>query len=146
MIPAQRRAAGISIVVDASVVVEILTGQPTRTQLLPILVDSRTSVHAPVLLDHEVLSATRRIELAGRLDPARGAQLLDDLAEFDIERHLLAPLSPSVWSMRTWATIADAYYVSLAKMLEAPLLTTDQRLARTLRDRGAVEVVDLDVD
>lgn len=40
-----------------------------------------------------------------------------------------------------WPT---TYYVSLAEALQVPLLTTDLRLARAVRDREVVEVMDVD--
>ncbi len=57
--------------------------------------------------------------------------------------HLTSTGGP-VWSLRDWARVADAYYVCLAEALGVPLLTTDLRLARAVRDRDVVEVLDLD--
>ena len=45
-----------------------------------------------------------------------------------------------VWDMRENLTAYDAAYVVLAEALNAPLVTTDARLARTPGIRAAVEV------
>ncbi|MQA14440.1 MAG: PIN domain-containing protein [Pseudonocardiaceae bacterium] len=132
------------MVVDASAMVDVLTGQPLRERLIEVLLDGQAALHAPALLDVEVVSAARRLELAGSVAAQRAGQLLDDFAEFGISRHPLPSLTARVWALRDWARVADAYYVSLAEALDAPLLTTDLRLARTVRDRDVVEVVDLD--
>lgn len=144
MIPPQRAASGRSLVVDASAMVAALTGQPAGECLITVLLDGPAALHAPALLDVEVVSAARRLELAGKLPPERAEQLLADFAEFGIERHPLPPLTLRVWSIREWVRVADAYYVSLAEALGVPLLTTDQRLARTLAERQVIEVVSVD--
>ena len=45
-----------------------------------------------------------------------------------------------VWDMRENLTAYDAAYVVLAEALNAPLVTTDARLARAPGIRAAVEV------
>lgn len=79
-----------------------------------------------------------------RIAAQRAGELLDDFADLGVSRHPLAALTARVWSLRGWARVTDGYYVSLAEALEVPLLTTDLRLARAVRDREVVEVVDLD--
>ncbi len=144
MIPSQRAASVVSVVVDASATVDVLTGQPDRDRLVDLLLDDRTALHAPALLDLEMVSVARRLELAGRVTAQRAGELLDDFADLGISRHPLPPLTARVWSFRDWARVADAYYVCLAEALEVPLLTTDLRLVRAVRDREVVEVLDLD--
>jgi predicted nucleic acid-binding protein len=131
------------VVVDASAMVEVLSGQPGHERLVAIMLDAPAALHAPATLDLEVLSATRRLERAERLDADRLREFLADFAEFRIERHRLRPLMRRVWSLRDWLRVSDGYYVSLAEALDAPLLTTDRRLARAVTERGLVEVVDV---
>lgn len=45
-----------------------------------------------------------------------------------------------IWSLRDNLTAYDAAYVALAEALDAPLVTSDARLARTPGIRAAVEV------
>lgn len=144
MIPVQRASAGLAVVVDASVMVDVLSGQPNHERLVAMMLDAPIALHAPATLDLELLSVARRLERAGRLDAVRLREFLADLAEFRIERHRLPPLMRRVWSLRDWVRVSDGYYVSLSEALDAPLLTTDRRLARAVTDRGLVEVVDVD--
>ncbi|MPZ64667.1 MAG: PIN domain-containing protein [Pseudonocardiaceae bacterium] len=144
MIPLQRSATARSVVVDASAMVDVLTGQPNREGLVGLLLGDGTALHVPAFFDLEVVSVARRLELAGRLTARRADELLADFADLGISRHSLPPLTARVWSLRDWVRVADAYYVSLAEALEVPLLTTDLLLARAVRDREVVEVLDLD--
>lgn len=144
MTPAQPATGGDALVVDASAMVDVLSGQPIRERLVAVMLDAPMALHAPATLDLEVLSAARRLERADRLDPDRLREFLADFAEFRIERHGLPPLMRRVWSLRDWLRVSDGYYVTLAEALKVPVLTTDRRLARALTDRELVEAVDID--
>lgn len=131
------------LVVDTSAVIDVLTGQPDGEGVRDMLLTEHAAVHAPAVLDLEIVSTARRLERAGHLSGDRARDLFEDLAALDIERHPLPPLTAMVWSTRQWARVADGYYVALAAALRVPLLTTDRRLARAVRDRGVVDVIGL---
>jgi predicted nucleic acid-binding protein len=105
------------------------------------LLTSPVALHAPALVDQEVLSALRRAERAGADEPALTLRRLAVFDEIVVERHPLPPLRGRVWGLREWLRISDAFYTALAEVLGVPLVTTDLRLARGLRDRGLVPVL-----
>jgi len=86
--------------------------------------------HAPAHVDAEALSALGRLCRSGQLQPAEVDERLTLLASMPVRRQLLAPLLPGAWARRVDLRLVDALYVELAAQLQAPLITTDQRLAR----------------
>ncbi len=129
------------IVLDASVVVEILLATPTGRELAEDLLAGGRDLHAPQLLDVEVLHALRRYWLSGDLDDARGHDATTALSGLPIERHHHDLLRPRIWQLRSVATAYDAAYLALAELLDADLLTRDARLAKTSGHRARIEVV-----
>lgn len=114
------------IVVDASALVQALVGRDPDPLFLAVLAGD---LHAPHLLDVEVLSALRGLELGHRLTPTVADQARLDYFSFTITRHELAPLSERVWALRHQFTTYDASYLALAEALPAPLATCDAKLA-----------------
>ena len=57
--------------------------------------------------------------------------VLVELARAPFARYLLQPLLTTAWSIRHNLSLRDALYVTLARRLEATLVTADARLART---------------
>jgi predicted nucleic acid-binding protein len=121
------------IVVDASVVIELLLGTAAGRAVEHRLFDPRASLHAPHVVDVEVAHVLRRYEAAGDLAPARAAEAVDDLRDLPISRHEHAMLLPRMWQLRRNLTAYDAAYVALAEALDATLLTRDRKLARAAR-------------
>jgi predicted nucleic acid-binding protein len=118
-----------SVVVDASAIVDLLVGTryaaPVRERL------DRALWRAPAHLDAEVLSALGRLARAGRLQDTDVEARLELLASMPVERRPLPSLLAGAWARRTDLRLVDALYVELAHQLEAPLITTDQRLGQT---------------
>ena len=75
------------IVLDASAMVEALIGCEVADELLDALTGD---VHAPHLLDVEVLSVLRGLLLGGKLDPAVAEEVRRDHFAFNIGRHPVA--------------------------------------------------------
>ncbi len=114
---------------DASALVEALIG----TQL-GLAVRKRIrgcELHAPAHLDAEVLSALGRLHRARELDAATVSAALGELALAPIARQPLPALLAGAWAARDQLRLVDALYVELAMTLQATLLTTDVRLARS---------------
>jgi predicted nucleic acid-binding protein len=117
-----------TVVVDASAIVEVLVGTMFAGAVRARL--RHTVWHAPAHLDAEVLSALGRIGRAGRLQDSDVDARLGLLASMPVQREPLPPLLPGAWARRADLRLVDALYVELAHRLDAPLITTDQRLAR----------------
>lgn len=128
------------IVVDASVLVTALADDgPDGDRHRARLVNERLA--APHLIDVEVVSAWRRLAAAGRLDERRAAFARADLRSLPLDRVPHGPLLDRSWELRGSVTAYDAVYVALAEMLDAPLLTLDERLASAHGPTCVIEVV-----
>ncbi|WP_419164679.1 type II toxin-antitoxin system VapC family toxin [Candidatus Palauibacter sp.] len=128
------------VVLDASAVVELVVGTRPGIRIRDRLADPGISLHSPELLDLEVLNVLRRYERTGTVSPDRVAEAFRNLLDLDLVRHGHGVLLERVWSRRLNLTAYDAAYVALAEILDAPLLTTDGRLARVPQLPIAVEV------
>jgi predicted nucleic acid-binding protein len=121
------------LVVDASAVTELLLNRPAGDAVAHHLREHDFDLHAPHLLDVEVLSALRRVVAARDASPARGEQAIADLVDLPIERYRHYELIPRIWELRENLSAHDATYVALAEAVAddgATLLTADGRLAR----------------
>lgn len=123
-----------------SAVVELVLGTRSGMEILKRISDPQLSLHSPELVDIEVLSVLRRYELTDIIPPDRIAHAIANLSDLDLRRHPHGPLLPRIWSWRYNLTSYDATYVTLAEGLDAPLFTTDLRLAGSPRLPVRVEV------
>ncbi|MGH8886290.1 MAG: type II toxin-antitoxin system VapC family toxin [Egibacteraceae bacterium] len=128
------------IVVDASVLVNALADDGHDGDLARLRLAGE-SLHAPQLVDLEVLSVLRRHAAIGQLDDRRLALALTDLADLPLTRYPHLVFAPRIWQLRESLTPYDAAYVALAETLECPLVTVDQRLANAPRVLCPVEVL-----
>ncbi len=129
------------IVLDASVVVELLLGTPLGDAVQARISSPRETLHAPHLLDVEVAQTLRRYAFAGTFGAARGRQALDDLGDLDLVRYRHDLFLQRLWQLRTNLTAYDGVYVALSEALGAPLLTCDAKLASAPGHRARVELV-----
>ena len=129
------------IVVDASVMVEVLLRVPGAERLEARLAGVEDRLCAPALLDVEVAQALRCYAGRGELSPERGTEAIELLMEFPLVRYPHAPLLPRIWELRSNLTAYDAAYVALAEALRAPLLTADVRLAGAPGHGAEIELV-----
>jgi predicted nucleic acid-binding protein len=118
------------IVSDASLVVDLLIDGGERGSWAAARVGSARLLHAPHVLDFEVVSAFRKRLRMGELSTRRARAALEDLQELPIERYPAARLLERIWQLRDRMTPYDAAYVALAEALALPLVTMDRRLAR----------------
>lgn len=128
------------IVVDASVVVEVVLRSDKGMALEGRLLDGEDPLHAPHVLDLEVANALRRCVGRGEIDERRGREALADLTHIPIERHPHRPLLERVWQLRHNLTAYDAAYLALAETLGAPVVTCDKALASVAGHRARVEL------
>lgn len=126
------------VVIDASAVVDLLLELPINQPLLRRLEDV-SELHAPHLIDLEVLSVLRRLVRSGTMGLDAAGMARRSLAELPIERYPHVLLRDRIWELRDNLTVYDAAYVALAEELELPLVTSDGRLARSVGHRAVVE-------
>lgn len=129
------------IILDASAAVEWLLGRSAAIAVAARFEDADVAVHAPAHLGVEVTAALRGLVLGRHTTAERAESALSDLASTDITFHDPMPLLPRVWELRDNLTAYDAAYVALAEVLDAPLVTTDARIARASGLRAAIDVV-----
>jgi predicted nucleic acid-binding protein len=117
-----------SLVVDASVVVAACLG---RAGFEPLA--GHGGILAPCLLWSEAASALRELHHRGEVDEETAAEGLERLLGAPIEPYAGRDLqreATAVAKALGWAKTYDAEYVALARIIGAPLVTIDARLAR----------------
>jgi predicted nucleic acid-binding protein len=129
------------IVVDASVAIEVLLNTPAGARVAGRLLAAGETLHAPHLLDIEVAQVLRRYAMSGELEPARGLEALEDLADLPLTRYPHDLFLPRIWELRHNVTAYDAAYLALAEALAAPLVTRDTALASAPGHHARIEVV-----
>ncbi len=127
------------LVVDTSGVLAALVARKPASGLVERLARDG-DLHAPHLIDTEVLHALRRLTIAGEISEDRAADVRSDFAELAVVRYPHQPLSDRVWELRHNLTAYDATFVALAETLAVPLVTCDARLATAPGHRAHVEV------
>lgn len=129
------------MILDASAILELLLGSFPGRKLAQRLRSPEIQLHAPHLVDVEVAQAIRRYVLSGQLSEERGRVALQGLADLDLERHPHRLFLPRIWALRENLTAYDAAYVALAEVLDAPLVTSDRRLAKAPGTRAKIELL-----
>ena len=122
------------LVVDASAVAELLLGRPAADGLGDLFAEHDFDLHAPHLLDVEVLSVLRSLLLGGKLEPGAAEDARRDHFALTITRHEVEPMADRIWDLRHQYTSYDACYLALAAALGAPLFTCDPKLIGTGHD------------
>ena len=113
------------IVIDASAFLDAVDGRPSVIDRI-----DGEDLHAPHLLDIEVLSGLRRLVANERLSDQRAAGFRTLLGQADIRRHPHTPLVDMIGSLCSRVSVYDATYLALATVLDVPLVTTDRKLAK----------------
>lgn len=115
------------LVVDTSAVLAALAERTPDRALVQRLSDDG-DLHAPHLIDVEILQALRGLVRGGKLSEDRAYDVRTDVADLAITRYGHEPLADRVWALRGNLTAYDAVFVALAEVLDIPLVTCDARL------------------
>ena len=112
-------------VIDCSALVDVVTGRSAARR-------EHYQLHAPTLLDYEFASAAARID---RSDPRgdAGSEMLVHLRGLTVTRHRADLLMARIWETRHSISLYDGAYVALSRLLSAPLITRDRKLATAAR-------------
>ena len=126
------------IVLDASVVVELLTNGVLADSIRRELAGRDESLVVPHLIDVEVISAFRRLVAGQRIDSHRSAQFLAGLAALPADRYSHTPLIGRIWELRHNFTAYDAAYIALAEATNSILYTCDEKFRKGHRAQVAL--------
>ena len=129
------------IVLDASVVVDLLIKPADQTGELRARIRRAGMVYAPHLMDAEVANTIRRHLQRGWIDQVSARRAIRRLAAMQVRRRPHRPLLGRALALRHQLSANDAIYVAMAEVTGATLVTRDARLARATGHRARIEVV-----
>jgi predicted nucleic acid-binding protein len=118
-------------VVDASVLVELLSDGEHKELVEERLDAEEYALWAPHLIDAEIGHVLRRWVRSGKLTADAAGRALWEVDDLPLERVEHELLIHVAWSLRDNFSFYDGLYAALALMLDEPLLTFDARLARS---------------
>lgn len=119
----------MTVVVDASVVVAALVDNTALGRWAEEVIQGRNLV-APSLLPFEVANILRRLSAAGHFSADVAALAHRDLLRMNIQLVDYEAVADRVWALRDNFTCYDASFVALAEILDAPVATLDQKMAK----------------
>lgn len=128
------------IVLDASAAIDWLLQTPPGKEIEQRIFSRSESLHAPHLLDLEVIQVLRRLVRHRVISSNRADDAVRDLLDLRITRYPHDILVPRVWQLRDNFSAYDAAYIVLAEKLGATLVTRDTGFATALRHRAEIEV------
>lgn len=117
------------IVLDAPAAVDWLLQTSAGQRIESRIYSQNETLHAPHLLDLEVIQVLRRLAREGGVTPRRADEALEDLMDLRIARYPHLVLLPGIWKLRHNFSVYDAAYIVLAERLDAALVTRDGGLA-----------------
>ncbi|MCL2769221.1 MAG: type II toxin-antitoxin system VapC family toxin [Solirubrobacterales bacterium] len=127
------------LVVDTSAILEALAAKSPAPGLVERLAGDG-DLHAPHLIDVELLHALRAMTIRREITSERAADARSDFAELGMVRYPHEPLSDRIWALRHNMSAYDAAFVALAETLGTPLLTCDARVATAPGHHAKVEL------
>jgi len=129
------------IVLDASVVLDIVTGVAAGKAIASRIARTGNDFVAPEIVDLEVLQALRRQQRLGLIDDGRAATALQLLDAIPVTRMSHRMLTGRIWQLRDNATAYDAAYVALAEVMSATLWTRDRKFLGIPNHRAQIDLV-----
>lgn len=121
-------------IVDASVLGALVFGEPEASRARDALVDS--DLYAPILLQYELASIART---KARQSPEKRASIEGALATglaMEIQWIAVAHVPVFRLALETGLSTYDASYLHLARTLNLPLVTFDEKLGSAARAFG----------
>jgi predicted nucleic acid-binding protein len=130
------------IVVDASALLEFLLQTSIGARVEARLFRDADELHAPHLLDAEIVQGLRRFVRTGEVTSGRADEAIADFTDLDLHRHAHLDLLGRAWRLRDNITAYDAMYVALAEAIDAPIVTCDAPLAKAPGHQARIEVIE----
>jgi predicted nucleic acid-binding protein len=127
------------IVVDAACLFDVVTASGSAARIQDRM-DRDLELVAPHVVDVEVLGVIRREAMRAALDRTAAQAAVSRLIAWPGERFAHQPLLERAWQLRDNVRGWDAMYVALAELLDATLITKDQRLAAAVGPTCPIEV------
>jgi predicted nucleic acid-binding protein len=121
-----------SVVLDASVVIRsAVANEPTAREWIRAVEAGDVEAHTPELAYAEIVSGLLKYVRAKLVAPELAAEIVKGAVKLPLSSHGHARLAgPSLaLGLELGLSAYDACYVALALALDAPLITTDRRLA-----------------
>lgn len=127
------------IVIDSSAVLAALASESPDPALIE-RIEGDPDLHAPHLVDVEVIHALRRLVSEKSLTEDRAMDVRSDFDDLAVVRYPHQPLSDRMWGLRHNLTAYDAAFVALSEALGVPMITCDSRLARAGGHEADIEL------
>lgn len=118
-----------ALVLDASALVALLIDGGPLGDWVSAEIDG-AFLAAPDLAMAETANVLRRYELSGRLEQVEATLAHEQLLVLPLQLWPYEAVALRAWELRRTVTSYDASYVALAELMDADLVTLDQRLAR----------------
>jgi predicted nucleic acid-binding protein len=128
------------IVLDASAVVDWLLQTPAGQRIENRIYSRNETLHAPHLLDIDVIQLLRRLARQGVVALRRADEAVRDLLDLRVSRYAPLVLLPRIWQLRHNFSAYDAAHIVLAESLGAALVTRDGRLASASGHAARIEL------
>ena len=128
------------LVIDASAVLELILRTPLAYRVESLVFSHESRLHAPDLIDLEVIQVLRHYYENAELSYSRAQEALTDFSHLRIKRHATTPFLARIWDLQSSVTAYDAAYLALAESLPAPLVTCDTRVGLTEGHHALIEI------
>ena len=129
------------IVLDASAALELLLNTATGRLITREISSREATLHAPHLIDLEIIQVLRRYVLSTEIPETRAVVAINHWLQLDVTRYPHEPFLSNVWQYRNNLTAYDAAYIALAKVLNASLVTCDRALADITESDRTIKVI-----
>jgi predicted nucleic acid-binding protein len=128
------------IVLDASAAIDWLLQTDAGRRIEKRIYSRGESLHAPHLLDLEIVQVLRRLVREAAVSALRADQAIQDLLDLRVTRYPHFIFLSHIWRRRHNLSAYDAAYLALAEEIGATLITRDRRLSSASPHSASIEL------